>query len=78
MKVPVIFKYVMKYVTPLYLGIMLVAWLVQDGIRIFRMEGMPQEDIPFRWAARLMMLALFLLIAWGVRFAWKRKRGAPE
>jgi NSS family neurotransmitter:Na+ symporter len=74
-RVPRLFYYVMKYVTPLFLIVMLIAWFLQDGLGVLLMEGVPEGDVPSRWAARLMMACLFILIAWGVRTAWKRKGG---
>lgn len=75
MRIPIFFKYVMKYVTPVYLLVMLVTWFIQDGLGVLLMEGVPEADIPSRWGARLMMLSVFLLIAFGVRRAWRRKGG---
>lgn len=75
MRVPRFFYYVMKYITPMFLIVMLVAWFIQDGMDMLTMVGVPEEDVSYRWAARVMMIGLFALIAFGVRIAWGRKGG---
>jgi SNF family Na+-dependent transporter len=57
-QIPRVFKFIIQYVTPVYLIGLLFAWGVQDGIPVLLMEGKPAADIPYLWAARLMMLGL--------------------
>jgi len=58
LKVPKIFFYIIKYVTPIYLIVLLSYWFFKDGIGVLLMHDVPTEDIPFRWMARILMLAL--------------------
>lgn len=74
-RLPRFFYYIMKYVTPLFLIVLLVAWFVQNGYDVFTLEGVDAEDVPYRWASRIGMAVLFVLISVGVGVAWKRKGG---
>jgi NSS family neurotransmitter:Na+ symporter len=58
-KVPPFFKFVMKYVTPLFLIAILGTWARSDLIKYFRMDAVPPENRPYILAARLLMLAIF-------------------
>jgi NSS family neurotransmitter:Na+ symporter len=64
-KMPKIFLYVVKYITPLYLIILFVAWTVQSGVDAVLLKGIPPEHITWRWVTRiaLMLLAGGLLYA---------------
>lgn len=57
-KIPTIFRFIIQYVTPIYLIGLLFFWGWQDGIPVLMMEGKPEADIPYLWGARLMMLGL--------------------
>jgi NSS family neurotransmitter:Na+ symporter len=72
-KVPKIFYYIIKYITPLYLLFIMVNWLVQDAIPTLLMKGIKPEDVPYRWGARVLMLLIFLAIVLMVRAAWKNR-----
>ncbi|MDD4857204.1 MAG: hypothetical protein PHD74_03760, partial [Candidatus Krumholzibacteria bacterium] len=58
-KVPVFFRFVMKYVTPLFLVAILGAWARSDLIKYSRMDGVSPENRPYVLGARLLMLAIF-------------------
>ncbi len=73
-KVPNFFYYVIKYITPAYLTFILIFWTIQDAIPTLMMEGVPEEDIPYRWLARGLMVAIFATVAILVRIAWKKNK----
>ncbi len=79
-RLPKIFYYIIKYVAPLYLILLLGFWLYFDAIEIFLLKkdpyGVPvaAEDIIYRLGARIMMVVMFLVIALMVRYIWKKKR----
>ncbi|HUT85985.1 MAG TPA: hypothetical protein VMW66_04015 [Elusimicrobiales bacterium] len=64
-KMPKIFLYILKYVTPVYLLAILVAWTVQYGISSIMLKGVPAQHLPWRWGTRI---ALFVF-ALGILFA---------
>ncbi len=71
-QIPRIFKFIIQYITPVYLIGLLFAWGVQDGIPILLMKGKPEADIPYLWGARLMMLGLTVVSVWLIARAYKR------
>jgi NSS family neurotransmitter:Na+ symporter len=77
-KIPKIFYYIIKYVTPVYLLFIFINWLFKDAIPILLMRGVKPEDVPYRWGARFMMLAIFIGLLVLVGIAWKRKARQGE
>jgi len=72
LRVPNVFRYVFKYVTPLLIGTILTWWIVTDGVDTFLMKGKDAADKPYLWAARALIVGMFLFFAWGIRRATKR------
>ncbi len=73
-KIPRVFYYIMKYVTPLSLMTILTWWFVNDAIPILALKNVPAENIPYVWGSRLLMVAMAIGILFLVKFAWKRRR----
>ncbi|MCR4418326.1 MAG: sodium-dependent transporter [Ignavibacteria bacterium] len=72
-KIPVIFKYIMKYITPLILLVIMIWWFVNDAIPILLLEDVPAEKVPYIWGARILMLLILGLILLMIHLAWKNK-----
>jgi len=77
-RVPKVFKFVIKYITPVYMLALLGVWIYQDAIGKFLMKG--EEDVrhPYLWGARALMLALIVLTVILVRIAWKKKKNQEK
>jgi NSS family neurotransmitter:Na+ symporter len=73
MKVPRVYKFIIQYVTPLYMMVILGVWTYQEAIGKFFMEGVETKSRPYLWGARGMFLALILITVWLVYLAWKRR-----
>lgn len=79
-RLPKIFYYIIKYIAPIYLSILLGSWLYFDAIDILLMrkdpygDPVPAGDIIYRLGARIMMAGMFLAIALMVRYVWKKKK----
>ncbi len=71
--VPRVFYYVIKYVTPLFLLCILVAWAIQDVPNKIFMVGVKPEEVPYLWGARLLMLAILVGFGLLVKAAATRK-----
>jgi neurotransmitter:Na+ symporter, NSS family len=72
-RLPRVVRTTIRYVTPLYLIVMLAAWTWKDAMPVLRLKGHPVADAPYMWGARLLMvgvLALFLVL---VGVAWRRR-----
>ena len=72
LRIPTIYKFIMTYVTPLYIIGILVAWGIQDAIPILRLERTTPENAPFIMISRLIMLAFVVGFLVLIRMAWKR------
>ncbi len=81
-KVPQFFKFVIKYVTPIYILFVLIFWTIQDAIPtlLFQQTGadgsllVTAEDVPFRIIARVMMVGFIVAFIVMVRKAWRRNK----
>jgi SNF family Na+-dependent transporter len=79
-RIPAIFKFIMTYVTPLYLLIILVAWGWQDAVPILTNQktaggGPPTtEAAPYILISRLILVGFAITFTVLVRMAWKRNR----
>ncbi len=67
-KVPRVFYYLMKYVTPTFLFVILAAWAYEQLPSVLSKGGVGV------WAARVFLVALFIIHLLVVRLAWKRRR----
>ncbi len=76
-KIPKIFYYIIKYVTPTYLLFILIFWTYQDAIPTLLMENAKEADIAYKWGARLFMTAIFMSLCGMIWLAWKRNNGKP-
>ncbi|MHB8906279.1 MAG: sodium-dependent transporter [Melioribacteraceae bacterium] len=73
-KIPRFFFYIMKYVTPLMLFVVMVWWLINDAIPILLLKGVKQENIAYIWGSRIFMVAAFSTFLYLIHIAWKRKK----
>ena len=73
-KIPQIFKYIMKYVTPLALFSIITWWFIQDAIPIFLLKNVSHQNVPYVLSTRIVMFLLLLGLFYLVHLAWKKKR----
>lgn len=76
-KIPRIFYYVIKYVTPAYLIFILTFWTMDSAIPTLLLKGVNPVDIAYRWGARIFMSVIFLAFMGMIWIAWKRNNGKP-
>jgi len=72
-RIPRFYKFVMTYVTPLFLIVMMIWWTVQDAIPTLLMGGETPERVTVRWASRGVMVVILLLQLWLIKRAWARR-----
>ena len=72
-RIPRPFYYIMKYVTPVYIGVLLCFWFFQDGIDVFLMRNVPEQNFPYIWFARFLLVSMLVAVLIMVRIAWQRK-----
>ncbi len=81
-RIPAWMRFVMKWISPWYLVIMLVAWLMTDGWKVISMANVPAgatvnflgaefSQVGFVWATRGFLVAIAVFINLVVWYAWK-------
>jgi len=75
MAIPRVYRFIMKYITPIFLIIILGWWTVKDGIPILLMRDVQAADKPYILGARIFLVLLFVLLAILVKIAWKNRKG---
>lgn len=73
-KVPGIYKYIIKYVTPLFLLTILGAWAWQQWIPILMFKGVDIANQPYILWTRIGIVVIFILMAGMVKISWDRTR----
>lgn len=74
MTIPGIYKFIIKYITPLFLFIILGMWFAQEWLPIIMMKNVSVVDKPFILGTRLGLLAIFIILAVLVKIAWRRRK----
>jgi hypothetical protein len=74
MRVPKIYKFIIKYITPFFLFSILGMWLWQEWLPIILMRNIPAENRPFILMTRIGLLALFVILGLLVKIAWGRRK----
>lgn len=78
MKIPGVYRPVIKYVTPVFLLTVLTAWFFQEWLPIIRMDNVPRADRAYIIATRAGLLFLFTSLALMVKAAWKKRKSVGE
>jgi len=80
MRLPRIYKPVIKYVTPVFLLVVLGAWFFQEWLPKIRMDNVPEDQRVYILVTRVVLWLIFLSLAVMVKVAWdrKKKRGVAQ
>jgi SNF family Na+-dependent transporter len=73
-RIPGVYRFIIKYVTPLFLIAILIIWLVQDWTDVILMKYVRADDRPFLIVTRLNLLGLFVFLCMLVWVVWRRRR----
>jgi len=76
-RLPIIFKYIIKYVTPTILIIILAVWTIKMGIPTIMMKGVGPEDKIWVLCTRIAFVVSSLIVILLIKHAWKG-RELPE
>ena len=74
LRVPRVFRYIIKYVSPTLLLAMLVWWFYDQWWKVITLHDVPAENVPFVLGIRLVLLAALVLVGVLVWLAWKRRK----
>ena len=72
-KVPRIFRFITKYITPTSLILLLVWWFKEEWWGVITMKGVPDENVPYVLGTRLVLVAILVVLAILVFVAWRRR-----
>ena len=72
--IPGVYRWVIKYVTPAFLAVMLVFWMAQQGKSVILMEGVPPENRGYVLGTRILLLAILVNLTVLVWMAWRRRQ----
>jgi cellulose synthase/poly-beta-1,6-N-acetylglucosamine synthase-like glycosyltransferase len=70
---PKFYKFVIKYITPLFLLCILISWTVQYAIPTLLLKNIPEENIPFVLMTRIILVLLFIGLCILVKISWDKK-----
>jgi len=73
LRVPRIYKFIIKYVTPVFLLFILGWWFFKEWLPLIMMSSVSPENRVYIFGTRALLAGLFLSIAVMVRVAWKRR-----
>ncbi len=82
MAVPKVYKFIIKYITPLFLFFILGMWCfyVSEGAKesqlmsVVTMSGVSEADRPFVLGTRIGLILIFLVLAVLVKIVWRKRR----
>jgi SNF family Na+-dependent transporter len=74
MSVPRFYKFVIKYVTPLFLFLILGSWFYQEGVPSILMRNVAAAERPAVLATRISLILIFAVLVVMVKIAWRSKR----
>ena len=75
-KVPRFFKYVLQFVAPVMLLVILGDYFYNTLPGVLRLDGVPEETRPIIQASRLMLIGMLVGLCALVAWAWRRQGGS--
>lgn len=78
LRIPRIYKFIIKYITPLFLFSILGMWLWQEWLPVIFMKNILPENQIYILATRVGLLLVFIILAVMVKVAWRKKRRQME
>lgn len=69
-KIPFFFYYIMKYITPVILMILMIWWFIESALPTLLLKHVKPENIPYIWGSRVLMVTIALMFLWMVKKAW--------
>jgi hypothetical protein len=78
LRLPRFYKWIIKYVTPLFIFVILGLWLWQEWIPVICMKHVSAASRPYVLGTRIGLALIFIILAVLVKLAWRRKRRLQE
>jgi SNF family Na+-dependent transporter len=74
MRVPILFRFILQYVTPLFLLVVFGAWLWKDALGRILMTDVDPKDQPYILGARISLWVVLFLMLLFLRHAWHKQQ----
>jgi SNF family Na+-dependent transporter len=71
--IPRIYRFIIKFITPAFLLLILGFWFVQQWVPTILLRGVPAENVRYIVATRLMLIGVFVMLAFLVHVVWRRR-----
>jgi neurotransmitter:Na+ symporter, NSS family len=78
MRIPRFYKFIIKYVTPLFLIFILGFWFLQEGLPFIMLRGVDNALKPYVLGTRFGLAAMFTMLCVLVKIAWSRNRKSKQ
>ncbi len=78
MRIPRIYKFIIKYITPSFLFFILIFWLSQKSWNIIIMKDVASADKPFILLTRLILSSMVIALAVMINISWRRKKSLDK
>jgi SNF family Na+-dependent transporter len=72
--IPRIYRFIIKYVTPLFLLIILLAWVLQDLVSNVKMDKILPQNVSYIQWTRVSLVGMFVVLAALVWIAWHKRK----
>jgi neurotransmitter:Na+ symporter, NSS family len=72
--IPRIYCFIIKYITPAFLLFILGFWFWQEWKPLILLKNVPAGNVPYIVGIRLMLVGLFVVLAFLVRGVWRRRK----
>jgi len=72
--IPRIYRYIIKYVTPLFLLVILGVWLYQEWVGVILMRKVAAAQRPYVLGTRVLLVAILVGLAIALKISWKKRR----
>lgn len=77
-KLPKIYKFIIKYITPLILIIILITYLFQEGFNVIFLKNVDRQSLPIIIFTRIYLLTIFVLLLVMIREAWRKNSSRKD
>ncbi len=74
LKIPKIYKFIIKYITPFFLFAIIVFWLSQKSWPVITMAEVSEENKPYILLTRAVLVTLFISLAIALKSAWNKRK----
>lgn len=73
-KLPKIYKFIIKYITPTVLLIILIWFILSQGLDIILLKNVDRTNLPVIIFTRIYLLTIFVILSLMVREAWRTRK----